>query len=160
MKKLLLLLFIGIVGMGTAQTIENVTFSSAASSDNSFQPVMGTPYGASLSGAGGSVEVSASYGESNYEESSLSAEELSIQSNIRVFPNPTTYMVNVDLSQLTQGEYQLYLVDLQGKVIYQQTTTEKSIELDMRNYSTGSYVLKVQTKGTQQIDTFQIIKTK
>ena len=127
---------------------------------NSFQPVMGTPYGASLSGAGGSLEVSASYGESNYEESSLSAEELSIQSNIRVFPNPTTYMVNVDLSQLTQGDYQLYLVDLQGKVIYQQTTTEKSIELDMRNYSTGSYVLKVQTKGTQQLDTFQIIKTK
>jgi len=160
MKKLLLLLFIGIVGMGNAQTIENVTFSSAASSDDSFQPVMGTPYGASLSGAGGSLEVSASYGESNYEESSLSAEELSIQSNIRVFPNPTTYMVNVDLSQLTQGDYQLYLVDLQGKVIYQQTTTEKSIELDMRNYSTGSYVLKVQTKGTQQIDTFQIIKIK
>jgi len=160
MKKLLLLLFIGIVGIGTAQTIENVTFSSAASSDDNFQPVMGTPYGASLSGAGGSLEVSASYGESNYEESSLSAEELSIQSNIRVFPNPTTYMVNVDLSQLTQGDYQLYLVDLQGKVIYQQTTTEKSIELDMRNYSTGSYVLKVQTKGTQQLDTFQIIKTK
>ena len=160
MKKLLLLLFIGIVGIGNAQSIENVTFSSAASSDDNFQPVMGTPYGASLSGAGGSLEVSASYGESNYEESSLSAEELSIQSNIRVFPNPTTYMVNVDLSQLTQGDYQLYLVDLQGKVIYQQTTTQKSIELDMRNYSTGSYVLKVQTKGTQQLDTFQIIKTK
>ena len=160
MKKLLLLLFIGIVGIGNAQSIENVTFSSAASSDDNFQPVMGTPYGASLSGAGGSLEVSASYGESNYEESSLSAEELSIQSNIRVFPNPTTYMVNVDLSQLTQGDYQLYLVDLQGKVIYQQTTTQKSIELDMRNYSTGSYVLKVQTKETQQIDTFQIIKIK
>ena len=160
MKKLLLLLFIGIVGIGNAQTIENVTFSSAASSDNSFQPVMGTPYGASLSGAGGSLEVSASYGESNYEESALSAEELSILSNIRVFPNPTTYMVNIDLSQLTQGEYQLYLVDLNGKVVYHQTTTQKSIELDMRNYSTGSYVLKVQTKGTQQIDTFQIIKTK
>lgn len=160
MKKLLLLLFIGIVGIGTAQTIESVTFSAVASSDDNFQPVMGTPYGASLSGAGGSLEVSASYGESNYEESSLSAEELSIQSNIRVFPNPTTYMVNVDLSQLTQGEYQLYLVDLQGKVVYQQTTTEKSIELDMGNYSTGSYVLKVQAKGAQQIDTFQIIKTK
>ena len=160
MKKILLLLFVGIVGMGTAQTIESVTFSSVASSDDNFQPVMGTPYGASLSGAGGSLEISASFGESAYEESSLSAEELSIQSNIRVFPNPTTYMVNVDLSQLSKGEYQLYLVDLQGKVIYQQTTTEKSIELDMRNYSTGSYVLKVQTKGTKKIDTFQIIKIK
>ena len=143
-----------------AQTIENVTFSSVASNYDNFQPIMGTPYGASLSGAGGSLEVSASYGESNYEESALSAEELSIQSNVRVFPNPTTYMVNVDLSQLSKGEYQLYLVDLQGKVVYQQTTTQKSIELDMGNYSTGSYVLKVHAKGAQQIDTFQIIKTK
>ena len=104
MKKLLLLLFIGIVGIGNAQTIEKRYVSvQLASSDDNFQPVMGTPYGASLSGAGGSLEVSASYGESNYEESSLSAEELSIQSNIRVFPNPTTYMVNVDLSQLHSG---------------------------------------------------------
>jgi hypothetical protein len=107
-----------------------------------------------------SCDMGSGVGESNYEESSLSAEELSIQSNIRVFPNPTTYMVNIDLSQLSQGDYQLYLVDLQGKVVYHQTTTQKSIELDMRNYSTGSYVLKVQTKGTQQLDTFQIIKTK
>ena len=160
MKKLLLLLFIGIVGMGNAQTIENVTFSSAASSDDSFQPVMGTPYGASLSGAGGSLEVSASYGESNYEESSLSAEELSIQSNIRVFPNPTTYMVNVDLSQLYKGEYQLYLMDLNGKVVYHKTTIEKSIQIDMSNYKTGAYGLKVQTNGSKKIEVFQIIKTK
>ncbi|MBE27257.1 MAG: hypothetical protein CMN33_06190 [Saprospirales bacterium] len=160
MKKLLLLLFFGMSTMVNAQTIENVTFSSAASSDDSYQPVMGTPYGTSLSGAGGSLEVSASYGESNYEESSLSLEELPIQSNIRVFPNPTNYMVNIDLSQLSQGEYQLYLMDLNGKVVYHKNTTQKSIELDMRNYSTGSYVLKLQTKETQQIETFQIIKTK
>jgi len=143
-----------------AQTIENVTFSSVASSDDNFQPIMGAPYGATLIGAGGSLEISASYGESAYEESSLSTEELNIQSNIRVFPNPTTYMVNIDLSQLSQGEYKLYLVDLNGKVVYHQTTTKKSIELDMRDYSTGSYVLKVKANGTKKIEVFQIIKTK
>lgn len=143
-----------------AQTIENVTFSSAASNNDSFQPVMGTPYGASLSGAGGSLEVSASYSESTYEETSLTAAELSIQSNIRVFPNPTTYMINIDLSQLSPGEYQLYLMGLNGEVVYNKKTTQKSIQLDMSNYSTGSYVLKLQTKGTKKIETFQIIKTK
>ena len=68
MKKLLLLLFIGIVGIGNAQSIESVTFSAVASSDDNFQPVMGTPYGASLNGAGGSLEVSASYGEATLTE--------------------------------------------------------------------------------------------
>mgnify|MGYP001239617632 FL=1 len=144
----------------SSQTIENITFSSAASNDNSFQPVMGTPYVASLSGEGGSLEVSASYGESNFEESSLSAEELSIQRNIRVFPNPSKHTLNLDLNYLTKGEYNLYLVDLNGKYIYNEKTEQKNIQIDMSNYSAGSYVLKVQTKGTNQVDTYQIIKTK
>lgn len=46
--------------MSYAQTIESVTFSAVASSNDNFQPVMGTPYGASLSGANGSLEISAS----------------------------------------------------------------------------------------------------
>ena len=49
-----------ITTMSFAQTIENVTFSAVASSNDNFQPVMGTPYGASLSGANGSLEISAS----------------------------------------------------------------------------------------------------
>jgi hypothetical protein len=143
-----------------AQTIESVTFSAVASSNDNFQPVMGTPYGASLSGANGSLEISASYGESSYEQSTLSTEELKLQSSISVYPNPTTYMVNVDLSQLPQGEYQLYLLDLSGKVVYNQSTTATSSQLDMSTFATGTYVLNVQTKGTQKVETFKIIKTK
>jgi len=146
--------------MSYAQTIESVTFSAVASSNDNFQPVMGTPYGTSLSGANGSLEISASYGESAYAESSLSVEELKLQSSIRVFPNPTTYMVNVDLSQLPQGEYQLYLMDLSGKVVYNQTATKSNTEIDMSSFATGTYVLQVQTKGTQKVETFKIVKSK
>ena len=146
--------------MSFAQTIESVTFSAVASTNDNFQPVMGTPYGASLSGANGSLEISASYGESSYEESSLSVEELKLQSSIRVFPNPTTFMVNVDLSQLPQGEYQLYLLDLSGKVVYNQSATATSSQIDMSTFATGTYVLNVQTKGTQKVETFKIIKSK
>jgi hypothetical protein len=144
--------------MSYAQTIENVTFSAVASSNDNFQPVMGTPYGASLSGANGSLEISASYGESAYAESSLSVEELKLQSSIRVFPNPTTYLVSVDLSQLPQGEYQLYLVDLNGKTLFNHTTKEVTEQIDMSAYATGTYVLKVQTQNTQKVETFKIIK--
>jgi len=146
--------------MSFAQTIENVTFSAVASSDDNFQPVMGTPYGASLSGANGSLEISASYGESSYEQSTLSAEELKFQSSIRVFPNPTTYLVNVDLSKLPKGEYQLYLMDLSGKMVFNQTATISITQIDMHTFAPGTYVLKVQTQGTQKIETFKIVKTK
>jgi hypothetical protein len=149
-------MFIGTISY--AQTIESVTFSAVASNNDNFQPVMGTPYGASLSGANGSLEISASYGESSYQESSLSVEELKLQSSIRVFPNPTTYVVNVDLSQMPQGEYQLYLLDLSGKEVYHQTTTTASSQIDMSTFATGTYVLNVQTKGTQKIETFKIVK--
>lgn len=143
-----------------AQTIESVTFSAVASSNDNFQPVMGSPYGASLSGANGSLEISASYGESSYEESSLSVEELKLQSSIRVFPNPTTYLISIDFSELPQGEHQLYLVDLNGKTTYSHSTKATIEQIDMSTYSTGTYVLKVQTKGTKQITNFKIEKTK
>jgi len=160
MKTLTLLFSVLFTTMSFAQTIENVTFSAVASSNDNFQPVMGTPYGASLIGANGSLEISASYGESSYEQSTLSAEELKLQSSIRVFPNPTTYLVNVDLSQLPKGEYQLYLIDLSGKMMFNQTATESSTQIDMHTFAPGNYVLKVQTQGTQKIETFKIVKTK
>ena len=157
---LLLGLAMLITTMSFAQTIENVTFSAVASSNDNFQPVMGTPYGASLSGANGSLEISASYGESSYEQSTLSVEELKLQSSIRVFPNPSSYIVNVDLSQLPKGEYQLYLMELSGKVVYKQTTTESSTQIDMHTFAPGTYVLNVQTQDTQKVETFKIVKTK
>ena len=146
--------------MSFAQTIESVTFSAVASSNDNFQPVMGTPYGASLSGANGSLEISASCGESSYQQGTLSTEELKLQSSIRVFPNPTTYMVNVDLSQMPQGEYQLYLMDLSGKVLHNQITAATSSQLDMSSFAAGTYVLNIQTKGTQKVETVKIIKSK
>ncbi|NLN74395.1 MAG: hypothetical protein GX140_09165, partial [Bacteroidales bacterium] len=97
-----------------SQTMESITFSAAASNNDNFQPVVGAPFGANLSGSSGSLEISASYGESTYEESTLSVEKFDMQSVIRVYPNPTTTYVNVDLSQLQAGEYGLFLVDLNG----------------------------------------------
>jgi hypothetical protein len=143
-----------------SQTIESVTFSSVASSNDNFQPVVGSPYSASLIGANGSLEISASYGESSYEESTLSAQELKLQSSIRVFPNPSTYQVNVDLSQLPQVEYNLYLLDLNGKELYNQTTTDTNIQLDMSAFANGTYILNVQVKNTQKVGVFKIFKSK
>jgi hypothetical protein len=67
-------------------------------------------------------------------------------------------LVSVDLSQLPQGEYQLYLLDLSGKVVYNQSATASSSQIDMSTFATGTYVLNVQTQNTQKVETFKIIK--
>lgn len=154
----LLVLAILTFSMSYAQTIESVTFSAVSSSDDNFQPVMGTPYGASLSGANGSLEISASYGEGSYEESTLSVEELELQSGIRVFPNPSSYKVNVDLSKLPLGEYQLFLVDLSGRMVYSQRTSARIEQIDLSPFATGTYVLQVQASTTRRVETFRVIK--
>jgi hypothetical protein len=149
-------LFIGSLSFG--QNMESITFSAVASTNNNFQPVVGTPYGASLSGANGSLEISSSYGESSYEESSLSVEELTLKTNLRIYPNPATYQVIVDLTQLPQGEYQLFLMDLSGKVVYSQTVQAISVHLDMSTYASGTYVLRIQTNETRKVETFKFVK--
>jgi len=66
----------------------------------------------------------------------------------------------VDLSKLPKGEYQLYLMDLSGKMVFNQTATISITQIDMHTFAPGTYVLKVQTQGTQKIETFKIVKTK
>ena len=141
-----------------AQQIESITFSTVTSTNDNFQPVVGAPYSATLSSANGSLEISSSYGDATYEETTLSTEELKLQSSIRVFPNPTTYLVSIDLTQLPKNEYQLFLVDFSGKTVYKKQTGNNVETIDMNVYNTGIYSLQVQIKGAKTVNTFKIVK--
>ena len=154
----LLIFFDSVIGF--SQTIENVTFSSVASMNDNFQPVMGTPYGASLSGANGSLEISSSYGDATYNESTLSTTETIIHSNIRIFPNPTSYKINVDFGLLPNDEYHLNLYDLSGKIFLSQVVSTSKTEMDLMNIPNGSYLLMVNCKDSRKTETFKISKIK
>jgi hypothetical protein len=156
----LIVLSILMVTDSCAQGIERVTFSSTASSNDNFQPIMGAPYGANLLGANGSLEISASYNESVFEETTLFTEELKFQSSVRVFPNPTTCMVNIDLNQLPQGEYELSIIDNSGKTVYRNSLRSTLFQLDLSAYPVGTYVLKVQLKGSNMTVSNRILRIK
>lgn len=160
MKKPFLLLFFVMFWavLLHSQTMESITFSAAASNNDNFQPVVGAPFGASLSGSSGSLEISASYGESTYEESTLSVEKFDMQSAIRVYPNPTTTSVNIDLSQLQAGEYGLFLVDLNGRVISEKHTHQTTEEIDVSHLPVGVYLLQVYGYSAKKLETFKIVK--
>jgi hypothetical protein len=143
-----------------SQTIESITFSSAVSSSDNFQPIVGIPYGVSLSGANGSIEISSSYGEGMYEQSTLSTIENKSQSFIKIFPNPTTYLINVDLSLLAKDEYSILIFDSNGKQVYNLKSTACLNQIDVSNFMTGTYYLTVDTKKLNKIEKFKIIKHK
>lgn len=141
-----------------SQNIENITFSALSSSNDNFQPIVGTPYCSSLTGANGSLEISASYGEGTYVDIVTSIKEHQKQTNIVVYPNPTTYIVNVDLSQLQNDEHQIQLTDLNGKTLFIKNANQSIEQIDMTSIACGTYILCIKS-NQKQIETFQIIKT-
>jgi hypothetical protein len=139
-----------------AQGIESVIFSAAASDNNNFQPVVGTPYGASFSGANSSLEISAAYGEGTYQQSTLSSVKIDATTEIKVWPNPTDFLVNIDLTKLPVGEYQLELLDISAKQIMTKNTQESIAQIDLGLLPGGTYILRVS--GSKAIANFKIVK--
>lgn len=152
------LFFFGIGYAIQAQTLERIVFSSVASNNDNFQPIVGTPYGASLEGTNGSLEVSAEYGQSTYEETTLSVIDRAEQSNIKVYPNPTSEKINVDLSQLQVSQVVLRLVDINGKLMTTKTSSRSLEVLDLQNYPAGTYLLQVEV-SKNKVQAFRIIKS-
>lgn len=139
-----------------AQGIESVIFSAAASDNNNFQPILGTPYGASFSSANGSLEISAAYGEGTYQQSTLSSDKIDATTEIKVWPNPTDFLVNIDLSKLPVGEYQLELLDISAKQIMTKNTQESIAQIDLGLLPGGTYILRVS--GSKAIANLKIVK--
>ena len=81
-------------------------------------------------------------------------EETQIFANI--YPNPTSGLVNVELS-LILSNAKIQLVDLQGKILF--TNTEfngQNLLLDLNSLSTGIYLLQIEQNN--QISQFRLIK--
>ncbi len=75
---------------------------------------------------------------------------------IRIFPNPTSNILTVDLGTLENIET-ITLTDLQGKVLLQNKSINKNmIKIDLSQFSTGFYMLQVQGEGVNNV--FKVLK--
>ncbi|MFT5969811.1 MAG: hypothetical protein ACI8ZO_000308, partial [Flavobacteriales bacterium] len=77
---------------------------------------------------------------------------------IEVYPNPSTGIVNVSLSMLKDEATQLILVDLLGKVVYQERHAhlqQADLNLDLNHLPNGIYTLQVKTAS--QLSTTKIV---
>ena len=76
---------------------------------------------------------------------------------IKVFPNPTQDVITIHFSEYIEGS-RYFLYDFTGKLLGNKLINSADTEINMRNYASGQYILKLTNKSRQPIQTFQIVK--
>jgi len=68
-----------------------------------------------------------------------------IETSIRVFPNPTSGMVTVQISELKDSKpYSVIIYDLIGKPVYASALSEKTdLQIDLSSHPKGIYLIRV-----------------
>lgn len=72
----------------------------------------------------------------------------------KVFPNPTSSFLSIETS-LSFFYYEI--LDYQGRILQQQEIFQPKILIDIKDYSSGIYLLKIHSH--EEMKTFKIIKT-
>jgi lysyl endopeptidase len=74
--------------------------------------------------------------------------ELSLE-NVQVFPNPTNDLLTVDWSSTQVSFANIQVMDLTGKVLLNMEALSSKIELNLGQFATGTYLIKLHSdKGT------------
>ncbi|CAL2076266.1 conserved protein of unknown function precursor containing a type A C-terminal secretion signal [Tenacibaculum sp. 190524A02b] len=78
----------------------------------------------------------------------------------KVYPNPFSNRIIVDLGKDSQSPIELLLYDINGKLLWRKPyeAREKTITIDTQNIAEGKYLLQIYNVTTQKITAKQLIK--
>jgi hypothetical protein len=80
-----------------------------------------------------------------------------IVENVKVYPNPTTSIITVELEK--NGNAELILIDVNGKIVLQEKMANQQKKgLDLRQLAEGNYFLQLIMGGKKSV--YQINKSK
>jgi hypothetical protein len=107
-------------------------------------------------------QISASYsGDNPCTEEPTSSKDITFEenhdSNIMVFPNPTSRLVNIFFRELTYINY-LEIISVDGKKIIRQDIfgDQSSLQIDLINIAPGLYLLYLDTESRIEVEKFII----
>ncbi len=66
-----------------------------------------------------------------------------VKNEIKIYPNPTTDFININ----RVGEGQISLTDISGKIVYQKNNCSENEIIDLTNFNSGIYILKINSKN-------------
>lgn len=80
--------------------------------------------------------------------------------DVKVYPNPTTELLNIQINYSTLDQVLVTINDLQGKEVYngKYAGISNLIGINTAPYATGTYVLSLKNLNNQVLGTYKIIK--
>ena len=85
----------------------------------------------------------------------LSIDDVTLNVEIKVYPNPTSQSLYVSHPEL--NSFGIQIVDLNGKQVYA-GTIEKEVPLDVSSYTQGMYLVTIEDTTNHKKNTYKIIK--
>jgi hypothetical protein len=79
---------------------------------------------------------------------------------VKVFPNPTSDLVNICIKHSTLEQLIVTITDLQGKEVYNglYAGISNTIGINTAAYARGTYVLSLKNNNNQLLGTYRVIK--
>ncbi len=157
MKRLFLTVSLGVALFSVnAQTASPELVSSAGESFNntSYQLDWSIGEGITATHSAGDYVITQGLHQGSYVITSV--EDLALDINISVYPNPTTDLINLTSFQNLTG-LAVIVTNINGKILQQTEVINKVEQLNFSNYENGIYFLTVKQKN-QLIKSFKIIK--
>ncbi len=154
-----------------AQADLTVTGANATGPNGSVSYSIGQIVYTPLTGLNGSIaqgvqqpyEISVAtplFGKSLVEDESEEApleEMIQIDLILSVYPNPTSNVLNLKVENYDLRNVSCLLYDMNSKLLDEKKVTDNLTGIDMNNFSTGNYFLKV-IDNNLELKTFKIIK--
>jgi hypothetical protein len=80
--------------------------------------------------------------------------------DVKVYPNPTSELVKIQINHSTLDQVVVTITDLQGKEVYngKYAGISNVIGINTAAYSTGTYILTLKNPNNQVLGTYKIIK--
>jgi hypothetical protein len=87
--------------------------------------------------------------------SALSVQDMSLDKEIEIYPNPTTHSLNIKNEKMLPLD--ITVLDVHGKNILKSTSHENLL-IDVSGYKNGSYFLLIKNQHTNTTNSYQFIK--
>lgn len=80
--------------------------------------------------------------------------------DVKVYPNPTSELVNIQINHSILDQVAVTITDLQGKEVYggKYAGISNIIGINTASYAAGTYVLSLKNLNNQVLGTYKIIK--
>lgn len=139
----------------TAQESVNTTGGNASNSGGSVSYSVGQVAYSSNTGTNGTVTQGVQHAYEIFVATGIN--ETGISLSVSAYPNPTTNYLNLKIESLELSTLNFQLFDMQGKLLQTQKVTGNETQIDMGNYVSSTYFVRI-IKKNQLIKEFKIIK--